>query len=229
MGAGKAGVSKRIAGAHCGWPHPARYDKSNWLMGQAILRNHQIDGVEKDSVGFWCDAKAARKGMPTSDKALCRAVSAEAGLTCTDEPGLSLIVPHVNLLAATIRNYYYSILTGKLVVEVDGTVIDAASFETVSTSLGSEVVPAWMLTSLSGQSCAPSSQRTQLASAAFAARALVEKWDIQVAAIAALPNNPLTLISEKRGLLDQAELLNIILQSRRSPPWVVSLFSCLRR
>ena len=30
-------------------------------------------------------------------------------------------------------------------VEVDGTVINAASFETVSTSLGSEVVPAWML------------------------------------------------------------------------------------
>ena len=90
--------------------------------------------------------------MPTSDPALCRAVSAEAGLIRTDEPGLSLIVPHVipdiepaHLMAATIRNYYYPILTGKLVVEVDGTVIDAASFETVSTSLGSEVVPAWML------------------------------------------------------------------------------------
>ena len=69
-----------------------------------------------------------------------------------DELGLSLIVPHVipdiepaHLMAATIRNYYYPILTGKLVVEVDGTIIDAASFETVSTSLGSEVVPAWML------------------------------------------------------------------------------------
>ncbi len=127
-------------------------DASSWLMGQAILRNHQIDGIEKDSVGFWCDAKAARKGMPTSDPALCRAVSAEAGLMRANEPGLSLIVPHVlpdiepaHLMAATIRNYYYPILTGKLVVEVDGTVIDAASFETVSTSLGSEVVPAWML------------------------------------------------------------------------------------
>ena len=128
-------------------------DASSWLMGQAILRNHQIDGVEKDSVGFWCDATAPRKGMPTNDPALCRAVSAEAGLTRTDEPGLSLIVPHVladiepaHLMAATIRNYYYPILTGKLVVEVDGTVIDAASFEAVTTSLGSEVVPTWMLT-----------------------------------------------------------------------------------
>jgi hypothetical protein len=128
------------------------HDANSWLMGQAILRNHEIDGIEKDSVGFWCDAKAARKGMPTSDIALCRAVSAEAGLIRTDEPGLSLIVPHVipdiepaHLMAATIRNYYYPILTGKLVVEVDGTVVDSASFETVSTSLGSEVVPAWML------------------------------------------------------------------------------------
>jgi hypothetical protein len=127
-------------------------DPSSWLMGQAILRNHQIGGIEKDSVGFWCDTKAVRKGMPTSDLALCRAVSAEAGLVRTDEPGLSLIVPHVlpdiepaHLMAATIRNYYYPILTGKLVVEVDGTVIDKSSFERVSTSLGSEVVPAWML------------------------------------------------------------------------------------
>jgi hypothetical protein len=70
----------------------------------------------------------------------------------TNEPGLSLIVPHVlpeiepqHLMAATVRNYYYPILTGRLTVEVDGTIIDAASFETVSTSLGSEVVPAWML------------------------------------------------------------------------------------
>jgi hypothetical protein len=35
-------------------------DASTWLMGQAILRNHQIDGIEKDSVGFWCDANAAK-------------------------------------------------------------------------------------------------------------------------------------------------------------------------
>jgi hypothetical protein len=70
-------------------------DASSWLMGQAILRNHQIGGIEKDSVGFWCDAKATRNGIPTSDPALCRAVSAEACLKRADEPGLSLIVPHV--------------------------------------------------------------------------------------------------------------------------------------
>lgn len=127
-------------------------DPKAWLMGQAILRNHHIEGTEKDSVGFWCDANVPRKGMPTSDPDLCRAVGVEAGLTRTNEPGLSLVVPHVlpdiepeHLMAATIRNYYYPILTGRLVVRVDDTVIDAASFETVSASLGSEAVPAWML------------------------------------------------------------------------------------
>jgi hypothetical protein len=127
-------------------------DASTWLMGQAILRNHQIDGVEKDSVGFWCDAKAAKKGMPISDPALCRAVRSEAGLVRGDEPGLSLIIPHVlpdieplHLMAATVRNYYYPILTGRLVVEVDDVVIDARTFEAVSRSLGSEEVPASML------------------------------------------------------------------------------------
>ena len=48
-------------------------------------------------------------------------------------------------MAATVRNYYYPILTGRLVVEVDDIVIDATSFEAVSSSLGSEVVPASML------------------------------------------------------------------------------------
>jgi hypothetical protein len=127
-------------------------DPKSWLMGQAILRNHEVDGSEKDSVGFWCDAKAARKGMPTSDPALCKALRTEAGLVRVDEPGLSLVVPHVlpeieplHLKAAAVRNYYYPILTGRLAVEVDGTVIDAESFEAISTSLGSDVVPAWML------------------------------------------------------------------------------------
>jgi hypothetical protein len=121
-------------------------------MGQAILRNHQIDGIEKDSVGFWCNAHAAKKGMPISDPTLCRALSMEAGLVRTDESGLSLIVPHVlpdieslHLKAATVRNYYYPILTGRLVVEVDDVPIDASTFEAVSRSLGTEEVPAAML------------------------------------------------------------------------------------
>ena len=127
-------------------------DANGWLMGQAILRNHQIGDIEKDSVGFWCDTKAMRKGTPTSDPTLCRTLSAEAGFARTDELGLSLVIPHVlpeiearHLTAAAIRNYYYPILTGSLVVEVDGAVIDAAGFEKVSNSLGSEAVPASML------------------------------------------------------------------------------------
>ena len=126
-------------------------ENNSWLMGQAILRNHNIDGVEKDSVGFWCEAKAARKGMPTADAALCKALSDEVGFKRTVEPGLSLVVPHViaeiepqHLMAATIRNYYYPILTGRLVVQVDDTIIDATSFEHVSNSLGSEAIPASM-------------------------------------------------------------------------------------
>ena len=127
-------------------------DPTSWLMGQAILRNHEIGGVEKDSVGFWCDAKATRKGVPTNDASLCRAVSAEAGLVRSAEPGLSLIVPHVlpeiepaHLMAAAVRNYYYPILTGRLVVQVDQVTIDSTSFEAVSKSLGGEMVPASML------------------------------------------------------------------------------------
>jgi hypothetical protein len=65
-----------------------------------------------------------------------------AQLSRRDEPGLSLIIPYVLqditkelLLAATIRNYYFSILTGRLAVTVDDIEINAATFDAVAASL----------------------------------------------------------------------------------------------
>lgn len=48
------------------------------LMGQAILKNHAIHGVETDSVGFWCRQDAKKKGMPSVDRKLCDEFSAAA-------------------------------------------------------------------------------------------------------------------------------------------------------
>jgi len=116
-------------------------------MGQAVLRNHMIDGRERDSVGFWC-REGARKGLPTDDGALYASLANAAALRRRGEPGLSLIVPFLlsdiaqeHLIEATIRNYYFPILTGRLVVVIDDTVIDANSFDAVSASLSGSAVP----------------------------------------------------------------------------------------
>ncbi|MGH7783561.1 MAG: hypothetical protein ACREO5_06955, partial [Candidatus Binatia bacterium] len=70
-----------------------------------------------------------------------------AGLWRRNEPGLSLIIPFIlpdivseHLLAATIRNYYFPILTGRLIVVVDDTEINAKSFDGVAASLPNDAV-----------------------------------------------------------------------------------------
>ncbi len=45
------------------------------------------------------------------------------------------------MIAATVRNYYFPVLTGRLVVDVDATEISARTFETVSRSLAAGFIP----------------------------------------------------------------------------------------
>lgn len=117
------------------------------LMGQAILRNHEVDGVEADSVGFWCRKTGSKRGLPSTDEDLCAVVARAANFTRNDETGLSLLVPYVlpdiepkHLISATLKNYYFPILTGRLIVAIDETIIDAETFDSVSANLGGESI-----------------------------------------------------------------------------------------
>jgi hypothetical protein len=127
-------------------------DNGCWIMGQAVLRNHTVSEKEKDSVGFWCNDKGARPGLPTNDDVVASKLSQAAQLRRKSEPGLSLIIPALLpditsdlLIAATVRNYYFPILTGRLIVEVDDSEISEHSFESVSQSLSSELLPRSLL------------------------------------------------------------------------------------
>jgi len=129
-----------------------RADDATWVMGQAVLRNHSIRDQERDSVGFWCDNKSARRGLPSNESSLALKLSQAAHLRRKSEPGLSLVIPGLlpeivsdHLIAATVRNYYFPILTGRLVVEVDDVEVSEHTFEQVSQSLSSELVPRSLL------------------------------------------------------------------------------------
>jgi hypothetical protein len=124
------GLTRRVDDAH------------EWVMGQAVLRNHTIDGVEHDSVGFWCSADGRKKGVPSDDhdlySSLCDAAKLSRGL----QPGLSLVIPYVLpeitkelLLTAAIRNYYFPILTERLIVVVGDVELNANTFDAVAASL----------------------------------------------------------------------------------------------
>lgn len=117
-------------------------DGREWVMGQAVLRNHSINGAENDSVGFWCRTDGKKKGRPSDDPEICQSLKEAAQLLRREESGLSLIIPFILeeitkdlLLAATIRNYYFPILTGRLIVSVDETEINAKTFDTIAASL----------------------------------------------------------------------------------------------
>ncbi len=123
-------------------------EDGSWIMGQAILRNHSVGNSEKDSVGFWCADPPARPGLPDGQVSLAMQLCRTAQLYRKSEPGLSLVVPALladissdHLIAATVRNYYFPILTGRLVVQVDEIEISESTFDSVSRSLPVDLIP----------------------------------------------------------------------------------------
>ncbi|RXH34370.1 hypothetical protein XH99_01085 [Bradyrhizobium nanningense] len=121
-------------------------DPNVCLMGQAILKNHTIGNTELDSVGFWC-RPGTKTGLPTTEHSLCQHFASVAGLKRSGQTGLSLVIPYVlpdieeqYLIQATLKNYYFPILTSRLIVEVNGTSINADTFDQVSADMGSEAI-----------------------------------------------------------------------------------------
>jgi hypothetical protein len=127
-------------------------DEREWVMGQAVLRNHSINGIENDSVGFWCRSDGRRKGRPSDDRQLCQLLRHAAQLSRREEPGLSLIIPFVLqditsdlLLEAIIKNYYFPILTGRLTVSVNNIEVNPSTFDPIAASLSAGAVSSSVL------------------------------------------------------------------------------------
>jgi hypothetical protein len=118
------------------------------LMGQAVLTHHRLprDGKDYDSHGFFAIRRPdERFQLPETRRDFLERYRTVCGVTRTAEPGLSIIVPFVDEAIRTgkivefiLRNYFFPILTGKLTAEVDGTRIDAQTFNQVASSAGGE-------------------------------------------------------------------------------------------
>ena len=108
-------------------------DSEMLLMGQAVLRKHNIDDRRHAPYGYF--AEEGEDGLPlplrSSDpqhRPLIEQCIADFDLRMREGSGLSVIIPfprieeHIDrpqLLAAVIHNYFYPIITGKLEVTVD--------------------------------------------------------------------------------------------------------------
>lgn len=106
------------------------------LMGQAVLTTHDLEeGQRFDSHGFFCTLSKTGMQLPITDADEVHEFAAACGVSRTQEPGLSIVIPYVigtiteqRIVQAVLRNYFFPILLGRLVVTVGAVTIDADTF-----------------------------------------------------------------------------------------------------
>lgn len=113
------------------------------LMGQAVLTTHDLGGKRFDSHGFFCVLGETGMQLPVTDTEEVRRFRDACGLFRTNEPGLSIIVPYVlstiteqRIVQAVLRNYFFPILLGRLVVTVGSVTIEADTFSALAKAQG---------------------------------------------------------------------------------------------
>lgn len=100
-------------------------DSKSYLMGQAILRHHTVDGTQYTPDG-WFSLDDDGLQIPFTSDEVTKKLNADFRLTRKDEPGLGLVIPWIyedhitlpRLASAIAREYFIPILAGNLVVEV---------------------------------------------------------------------------------------------------------------
>lgn len=100
-------------------------DRRRLLMGQAILRSHFVGPTCFQDGWYGRRGGNERPVFPVEDGETLRAFRETFGVSRTDEPGLSLVVPYLqdeiterDILASVLRGYFYPILMGDLEVVV---------------------------------------------------------------------------------------------------------------
>lgn len=100
-------------------------DPRRLLLGQSVLKTHVINGRKHDPYGFFGRSERGLSLPIESDVHIDR-FSADVGID-RGEPGLSIVVPYFRddeltteaLVASTLRQYFYPITRGDLVVTVE--------------------------------------------------------------------------------------------------------------
>ena len=109
------------------------------LMGQAVLSHHTLNGKPYAPHGFFATYREDGYQLPVIDADYIRKFQRACGITRTTEPGLSIIIPFHNddltpetIIPEVLKNYSFPILTEQLEVDVDGELINAATFDRLS-------------------------------------------------------------------------------------------------
>lgn len=114
-----------------------REDKKALLLGQAVLNTHTIDGGRRYPHGFWTVTPETGTEIQkaTEDPELISDISKLCGFDRTTQKGLSIAVPFLHesvtadrITEALLTNYFFQILAGTLIVDVNDKRIDKDNF-----------------------------------------------------------------------------------------------------
>lgn len=97
-------------------------DKRELLLGKALLKSHQQDGNQYDYYAYF----SVQDNHPIESQDFILEFKEKFDITRTDEPGLSIIIPYPvedistnTLIRAVIQHYFYPIIKGTLIVEIE--------------------------------------------------------------------------------------------------------------
>jgi hypothetical protein len=124
-------------------------DSSPLLLGQAVLLNHSVNGDRHPPHGFWFTEQGPSGiQLPISDSKFTGHFEDLMDLERGHNTGLSLVIPFPldsisedSLRLGVIQNYYFPILSGKLVVEIGSETIDAQNFMKIAAATSGTTAP----------------------------------------------------------------------------------------
>lgn len=95
------------------------------LMGQSVLKVHQVNGARLYPYGYFGNIESDGFAKPLDSAGFLEQFRSDFSLARSNEPGLSVIVPFpdeditaARILKATLRQYFYPIMAGTLVVAI---------------------------------------------------------------------------------------------------------------
>lgn len=118
------------------------------LMGNSVLKVHDLDGRTYEPDGYWGEeTDASTPIQPFRDSSVIDAFTRDFRLSRASEPGLSVVVPYIEagwtagkLVTAVVQDYFAPIANGKLEVVVED--LDSESRTVINQDTLREIVEA---------------------------------------------------------------------------------------
>ena len=106
--------------------HAEKINRGPYLMGQVMLRTHRYQGKRYQPYALFGECRAEMEAPVSDEKFISRFTAATGMSRKENEPGFSLAIPfpksefnQVSIREAVLAHYFFPIVEGRLVVELD--------------------------------------------------------------------------------------------------------------